>query len=62
MTHCSHLGVRRYDLHGVDPESNPGVYNFKKGTGVVPFEYVGEWEFATSRWMRSLANLLVRYR
>ncbi|MBC7427573.1 MAG: peptidoglycan bridge formation glycyltransferase FemA/FemB family protein, partial [Bacteriovorax sp.] len=26
-------GVAVYDLSGVDPENNPGVYNFKKGTG-----------------------------
>jgi hypothetical protein len=62
LAHCSHLGVRRYDLYGVDPETNPGVYNFKKGTGAAPFEYLGEWEFATSRWMRVFANLLLRYR
>lgn len=62
MAHCSRLGVRRYDLHGVDPEDNPGVYNFKKGTGAAPFEYLGEWEFATSWWMRRLANLQLRVR
>jgi hypothetical protein len=62
VTHCSHLGVRRYDLYGIDPENNPGVHNFKEGTGAVPFEYLGEWEFATSRWMRTLANLRVRFR
>jgi lipid II:glycine glycyltransferase (peptidoglycan interpeptide bridge formation enzyme) len=24
-------GCRRYDLGGIDPEGNPGVYHFKKG-------------------------------
>jgi hypothetical protein len=24
-------GVRWYDLGGIDPEGNPGVYSFKKG-------------------------------
>ena len=26
------LGLKRYDLGGIDPEENPGVYTFKKGT------------------------------
>lgn len=26
------LGMSRYDLGGIDPEGNPGVYTFKKGT------------------------------
>ena len=25
-------GMKRYDLGGIDPETNPGVYTFKKGT------------------------------
>ncbi len=25
-------GLKRYDLGGIDPEANPGVYTFKKGT------------------------------
>ena len=25
------IGVRWYDLGGIDPEGNPGVYSFKKG-------------------------------
>lgn len=38
-------GYRWYDLGGIDPEGNPGVYSFKKGmggedvTGSGPFEY-----------------------
>jgi lipid II:glycine glycyltransferase (peptidoglycan interpeptide bridge formation enzyme) len=38
-------GYRYYDLGGIDPDRNPGVYHFKKGlsgedvTRIAPFEY-----------------------
>lgn len=41
-------GVRRYDMMGIDPEQNPGVYNFKKGTGAAHWDYLGEWEWCDS--------------
>lgn len=49
---CKKSGVTLYDMSGIDPFSNPGVYDFKKGTGAYPVEFLGEWEWATSEWLR----------
>jgi hypothetical protein len=46
-------GVVRYDLGGIDPEQNRGVYDFKHGTGAVGITYGGEHDFAIplcTRW------------
>lgn len=31
LRHLKERGLKRYDLHGINPESNPGTYTFKKG-------------------------------
>ena len=31
MKTLKRLGVRAYDLHGINPVSNPGTYSFKRG-------------------------------
>jgi lipid II:glycine glycyltransferase (peptidoglycan interpeptide bridge formation enzyme) len=31
LTQLAALGVSQYDLNGIDPVANPGVYHFKKG-------------------------------
>ncbi len=36
-------GALRYDLGGVDPEMNPGVYHFKAGLGGVETTHVGQF-------------------
>jgi hypothetical protein len=49
-------GIARYDLSGVDPEQNRGVYDFKSGTGAMPITYGGEYDFAIplpTRWIMS---------
>lgn len=56
LQRCKALGIEEYDLMGIDPLVNPGVYNFKKGTGADPVEYLGEWDWATSDWLRWGAN------
>lgn len=56
---CAANGVASYDLGGIDPSSGAGVYNFKKGTGAKPIEYLGEWEVASSQLLKFAANLLV---
>jgi len=33
-------GVRRYDLGGIDPETNPGVYHFKRGLSGVEGHHI----------------------
>lgn len=56
IQHCRRLGVEFYDLGGIDPFQNPGVYAFKKQTGAEPLEYLGEWDWATSGWLRWAGN------
>jgi lipid II:glycine glycyltransferase (peptidoglycan interpeptide bridge formation enzyme) len=45
-------GARRYDLGGADPEQSRGVFDFKKGTGAAPLEYLGEWDWARPALLR----------
>lgn len=33
LTYAKELGLHWYDLGGIDPEANPGVYHFKNGLG-----------------------------
>lgn len=56
---CHRRGVRQYDLSGVDPVGNRGVYDFKQGTGATPVEYLGEWEWASPRLFALPANWLI---
>ena len=42
--------------------NNPGVYNFKKGTGATQVEYIGEWEWASSGLVRYFANFVIKYK
>jgi hypothetical protein len=43
------LNCRWYDLGGIDPESNPGVYHFKAGLGGNDVRYIGQFEACNSR-------------
>jgi lipid II:glycine glycyltransferase (peptidoglycan interpeptide bridge formation enzyme) len=45
--HCRQRGLSHYDLSGVDPVGNKGVYDFKQGTGARLVECLGEWEWAS---------------
>jgi len=45
--HCQRIGVKFLDLAGIDPVRNHGVYRFKRATGAVPIEYLGEWDWAS---------------
>jgi hypothetical protein len=49
-------GIKYYDLGGIDPWENPGVYKFKKETGARAIEYLGEWDWANSSLLRLLGN------
>ena len=60
LEQCHRLGVKSYDLMGADPEENPGVYNFKKGTGAQLTTYLGEWEWASNRLINWAANVAIR--
>jgi lipid II:glycine glycyltransferase (peptidoglycan interpeptide bridge formation enzyme) len=37
-------GMRAYDLGGIDPEGNPGVFHFKRGLGGVEVQAAGPYE------------------
>jgi lipid II:glycine glycyltransferase (peptidoglycan interpeptide bridge formation enzyme) len=62
MTQCAALGVQWYDMSGVDPIQNKGVYDFKKGTGASELSYLGEWDWATSSALRRVADYLIKRR
>ncbi|WP_365679898.1 peptidoglycan bridge formation glycyltransferase FemA/FemB family protein [Propionivibrio sp.] len=59
---CRRLGVESYDLSGIDPKGNKGVYDFKKGTGAAHQQYLGEWEWSNLPGLCWAANLAMRYR
>jgi hypothetical protein len=56
---CRERGIKLYDLGGIDPWENPGVYRFKKETGAREIEYLGEWDWANTSWLRLLGNLAI---
>lgn len=55
-------GVAIYDLSGVDPLKNTGVYNFKKGAGGVDVHFPGEYEKASLPFLSSIMNALIKRR
>lgn len=59
LDHCSRLGLRDYDLSGVDPVGNKGVFDFKHGTGAKLIECLGEWEWAALPGLRWAVNCLI---
>ena len=56
---CFQLGIKQFDLGGIDPVNNRGVYDFKKGTGTVQVDYLGEWETSSPPWFRGIASRLI---
>ena len=55
-------GITDLDLGGIDPVSSDarGVNHFKKGFGGRMVEYLGEWEQASSEWIRWAVNIAIR--
>lgn len=62
VQHCKRIGVTAYDLGGIDPFENPGVYRFKKDSGATPIELLGEWDWATRPWLRWFGNWAIAHR
>lgn len=60
LDHCNRLGLRDYDLSGVDPVGNKGVFDFKHGTGATLTECLGEWEWASVPLLCQAVNWLVK--
>ena len=59
LGYCENLGIRSYDLSGVDPLGNKGVYDFKKGTGASLVHRLGEREWASVPGLSLMVNFLV---
>lgn len=53
---CAMRGVTTYDMGGVDPVGNRGVFDFKQGTGAAPVTLLGEWEYARPRILGGLVS------
>lgn len=62
VQHCRRIGIKSYDLAGIDPVRNHGVYRYKRATGAAPIEYLGEWDWATRPWLRWFGNWAVARR
>jgi lipid II:glycine glycyltransferase (peptidoglycan interpeptide bridge formation enzyme) len=62
VEHCKAMGIEQYDLMGVDPVANPGVHQFKQGTGARQVEYLGEWEWSNCALVKSAVNILMKTR
>lgn len=56
---CFQLGIKQFDLGGIDSVNNRGVYDFKKGTGTAQVDYLGEWEISNPLWFRGIASRLI---
>lgn len=59
---CERDGITHYDLSGVDPERNQGVYNFKKGIGASDFTYLGEWSYSRPRIVGAIISRMISRR
>lgn len=55
-------GIIHFDFGGINPASPSaaGVNHFKRGFGGEIVEYLGEWEWATSEYLRWGANYLIK--
>jgi hypothetical protein len=54
------MGCRIYDLGGIDPEGNPGVYHFKKGMGGADVTIPGPYEIYPSTWSKFVVSMSER--
>ncbi len=62
LNYCALKGCKIYDLSGIDPVKNKGVYDFKNGTGAKEIEYLGEWELGSPFFVQPIVSRLLRYR
>lgn len=64
LEHLQKLGVAELDFGGIVPRSAAmaGINHFKQGFGGEPVQYLGEWEWARSWWLRWGVNLAIRRR
>ena len=50
-------GMKRYDLGGIDPEKNPTVYNFKRGTRGEEVSHIGTFEICKNSILKRICRL-----
>jgi lipid II:glycine glycyltransferase (peptidoglycan interpeptide bridge formation enzyme) len=55
-------GCRWYDLGGIDPAENPGVFHFKEGLGGADVTAAGPFEWRSGARARLTVTLESRYR
>ena len=58
----SDLGVKVYDLAGIDPVANKGVSDFKRGTGATEIKYLGEWDLTRPNVFSRLMKTTIKNR
>ena len=62
LNHCATENCKTYDLSGIDPVKNKGVYDFKHGTGATEIKYIGEWESGSPFFVQPIVSRLLKYR
>ena len=55
-------GAKWYDLGGIDPSANPGVYHFKSGLRGIECLFLGQYQACCSQQSRLLIPLAERAR
>jgi len=61
MNHCKDIGIKIYDLSGVDPIKNKGVYDFKHGIGSELIQCLGEWESTNFPSLNIVVNFFMKF-
>lgn len=62
LNHCQKIGLTAYDMSGVDPEKNAGVFHFKKGAGAELVDCLGEYEWASLYGLKFGFNFILNHR
>lgn len=57
LTRLKENGVRYYDLGGIDPQSNPGVYQFKRGLAGVDVSHISSLVACSNRVSMAFAKV-----
>ena len=52
-----HMNCSRYDLGGIDPELNPGVYRFKQGISKQEISGIGTYEAYHSKLTKAIVSI-----
>lgn len=60
MEICHSRGVKYYDMGGVDPINNKGVYDFKKGTGATEVTHLGNFDYSNSDLFKAVIRFYAK--